>query len=440
MLPEIKTDVPGPKSLELWRLRERHVARGVSSSTKIFAAKAEGAVVTDVDGNSFLDFASGIGVANVGHCPREVVEAAQAQLKTLIHASVNVTPYEPYARLAERLCALSPIKGAKAFFINSGAEAVENAVKLAKKSTGRTGIAVVDGSFHGRTLLAMSMTSKAKPYKEGFGPFAPDIHRIPCPNAYRGEGSEEEIGLRCADAFEEALQTTLSPESVACAVIEPVQGEGGFIPMPRSFVVRMREICSKHGILLIVDEIQCGIARTGTLFAIEQTGVEPDLLTSSKSLAAGFPLSAVVGRSEIMDAAGPGSIGGTFGGNPVACAAALAVLDMVEKQDLAGKARLLGNFLRGRLLGLKDRHEAVGDARGVGAMLGIELVKDKKTKEPDKALVDRVCAAALKKGAIFISAGMLSNVVRVLPPLVMDLEQAAYGMDVLDQSLSEALE
>jgi 4-aminobutyrate aminotransferase/(S)-3-amino-2-methylpropionate transaminase len=282
------------------------------------------------------------------------------------------------------------------------------------------------------------MTGKAKPYKDGFGPFVPDICRIPCPNAYRGEGTPEEIGARCAREFDLALRTSLSPDMIACAVIEPVQGEGGFIPMPKSFVKGIREICDKYGIVLVVDEIQSGIARAGALFAIERLGVEPDLMTTSKSLAAGLPLSAVVGKEEIMQAPGPGSIGGTFGGNPVACAAALAVLDKVAKDDLCGKAAALGSFLKERLLAMKEKHEPIGDVRGMGAMLGIELVKSRETKEPDKELVDRTIAIALKKGAIFISAGMLSNVIRFLPPLVMTKEQAACGMDILDEALTEA--
>jgi 4-aminobutyrate aminotransferase/(S)-3-amino-2-methylpropionate transaminase len=332
MLPEIKVAPPGPKSLELWKLREQYVPRGVSNSSQIFAQRAKGALITDVDGNTYLDFAAGIGVANAGHAPDEVLEAIREQSEKFIHTSINVVLYEPYVKLAEKLCQLAPIQGPKkAVFINSGAEAVENAVKIAKKYTKRTGIAVVDGSFHGRTLLAMSMTSKARPYKEGFGPFVPDICKIPCPYAYRGQGTPEEIGEKCVSDFEKSLQTTLSPDSIACAVIEPVQGEGGFIPMPASFVKGIRQICDKHGIVLIVDEIQSGIARTGTLYAIEQLGVEPDLITTSKSLAAGLPLSAVIGKEAIMQAPNPGSIGGTFGGNPVACAAALAVLDNVEK-------------------------------------------------------------------------------------------------------------
>ncbi|MDR0905341.1 MAG: aspartate aminotransferase family protein, partial [Oscillospiraceae bacterium] len=382
----IVTAVPGPKSLALLARRTAAVPRGVSHSTEIFAAEAKGALIKDVDGNTFIDFAAGIGVINTGHCADEVVAAINAQSASYIHTSINVAPYEPYVELAERLNALAPVPDAKTMFVNSGAEAVENAVKIAKKFTGRTGIVTVDGSFHGRTLLTMSLTTKVKPYKDGFGPFVSDTYKIPCPNLYRNDTglSDDEFALKCADEFAFLLRTSLSPEMVACVIIEPVQGEGGFIPMPVPYIRRIREICDANGIVLIIDEIQSGIARTGTLFAIEQYGVEPDLLTSSKSLAAGLPLSAVIGRADIMEAPQVGGIGGTFAGNPVACAAALAVLGIVEKCDLNAKARALGEYLISRLREIQAKYDVVGDVRGLGAMLGMELVTDRETKEPNR--------------------------------------------------------
>ncbi|MDR1538237.1 MAG: aspartate aminotransferase family protein [Clostridiales bacterium] len=438
---KIITAVPGPKSQELLTRHIASVPRGVSNSTGVFATQAKGALIKDVDGNVFVDFTAGIGVANAGHCPDEVVGAIRRQAGEFIHTSINCLLYDPYTELAERLQTLSPVEDSKVLFINSGAEAVENAVKIAKKYTGRSAIAVVEGSFHGRTHLTMSMTAKATPYKDGFGPFVPDIATIPCPNLYRKETSmdDENYALSCADKFHRMLQTSLSPETVACVVVEPVQGEGGFIPMHSAFLKRLQSICKQYGIVFIVDEIQTGIARTGTLFASEQLGISPDLLISSKSLAAGLPLSCVIGKKEIMDAPIPGAIGGTFSGNPVACAAAQAVLDNVEKYRLCERAKKLGDYLMRRLSGMKSKYDAIGDVRGLGAMLGMEFVKDRATKEPDKGIIGTITSKSLRQGAIFISAGLLSNVIRLLPPLVMTEDQASFGMDVLDDAIGYAI-
>jgi len=437
ILPVIKTDVPGPKSKELLSLHERYVARGVSHATDIFAAKAKGALVEDADGNTFLDFAAGIGVANIGHCPDSVTEAISAQAEKFIHTSVNVVPYELYAGLAKRLCALAPIPDAKCMFVNSGAEAVENAVKIARRYTARPGIVTVDGSFHGRTLLTLGMTTKAKPYKHGFGPFINDIYKIPCPNAYRNDTalSDNEFALRCANEFERMLDVSLPPDTVACVIIEPVLGEGGFVPMPPVYLRRMGEICKKYGIVFIIDEIQSGVARTGTFYASEQLGVTPDIITTAKSLAAGLPLSAVTGRREIMDAPQVGGLGGTFAGNPVALAAALAVLGDVEKYELCARANEIGEMIISRCKQMRGRYDCIGDVRGLGAMLGMEFVKDRITKAPDREIVNRITAYALQKGVIFLNAGVLSNVIRFLPPLVMTKEQVIFGMDVLDEAI-----
>jgi len=441
-MPYIKTDIPGPKSLELLRLHEQFVARGVSRSTDIFASEAKGALIKDVDGNVFLDFAAGIGVINAGHCPDNVLRAIADQSGKYIHTSINVVLYEQYSLLAKRLCSLVPIPDAKCMFANSGAEAVENAVKIARKYTGRTGVVTVDGSFHGRTLLTLSLTTKAKPYKYGYGPFAGDTYKIPCPDIYRNATSlsDDDYARYCANVFEKMLETSLPPDVVACVIIEPVQGEGGFIPMPPAYLHRMREICTQYGIVFVMDEIQSGVARTGAMYASERLGVTPDLLTTAKSLAAGLPLSAVVGRREIMDAPQVGGLGGTFSGNPVACAAALAVLDDVQMYDLCGRARRLGEIITTRCMDMKAKYGCIGDVRGLGAMIGMEFVGDRGSKVPDKEIVNRVTAHALRRGVIFINAGVLSNVIRFLPPLVMTDEQAEYGMDILDESIRESME
>jgi 4-aminobutyrate aminotransferase/(S)-3-amino-2-methylpropionate transaminase len=423
--------------VELKKLHGRYVTHGVSNATGVFAFDADGALIKDVDGNVFLDFAAGIGVANAGHCPSEVTAAIADQAGKFIHTSINVVLYEQYARVCEQLCELAPIADAQCMLVNSGAEAVENAVKIARRYTGRSGVATIDGSFHGRTLLTLAMTTKVKPYKYGFGPYPSDVYRLPSPNPYRNDTTldADEYAVHQADTFGKMLETSISPDALACVVVEPVQGEGGFIPMPKAYLRRLKEICEKHGILFIVDEIQSGIARTGTVFAIEQFGIEPDLMTTSKSLAAGLPLSAVVGKRDVMECIQTGGVGGTFAGNPVACAAALAVLDNVEKHDLCGKARKLGAFIMARCEEMMTEHECIGDVRGLGAMIGMEFVKDREGKAPNKEIVNRVTATALQKGVIFINAGVTSNVIRFLPPLVMTDEQLEFGMDVLDASL-----
>jgi len=439
-MPSIKTALPGPKSAELLKLYNQYVAQGVSHSTNLFAAEAQGALIKDVDGNVFLDFATGIGVATVGHCPPEVVDAISAQAGKFIHTSSNIVMYESYARVCEKLAKIAPVPDAKCMLVNSGAEAVENAVKIARKFTGRPGVVTLEGAFHGRTIFALGMTSKVKPYKFGFGPFPGDQYKIPCPNLYRKdvEMPDDDYAVYCAQVFEDMLETSLSPDMIACVVIEPVQGEGGMIPIPKAYLKKMREICTKHGIVMVIDEIQSGIARTGTMYAAEQLDVQPDLMTSAKALAGGLPLSAVIGRKEIMDASHVGGIGGTYSGNPVACASAVAVLDYVEKNDLCGKAAKLGDYLRGRVLKMMDTHECIGNVRGMGAMLGVEFVKDRGTKEPNKEIIGKITAAALQEGVIFLSAGTLGNVIRFLPAVTMNDEQAKFGMDVFEKAVKAA--
>lgn len=442
-MPKIVTEIPGPKSMELLKRRNAAVARGISCSTEIFAKEGKGALLKDVDGNVYVDFAAGIGVLNAGYCDDGVVNAIRKQSEAFIHTSFNVTMYEPYIALAERLANAVPGKEPKkVMFANSGAEAVENAVKIARKYTGKMGVVTLEGSFHGRTLLTMTMTSKVIPYKDGFAPFAPECYKIPCPNGYRNPlpDSGKDCADACADYFENLLHTTLSPKMIACVVIEPVQGEGGFIPLPARYLERMQEICRKNEIVFVVDEVQAGFGRTGKLFSCQHADVEPDLITMSKSIAAGLPLSAVVGKAEIMDAPIPGAIGGTFSGNPVACAAALAVLDKMERENLPEKAEQLGAYLMERLKAMQEKYPVIGDVRGQGAMIGMEFVRDRSTKEPSPELVSKVLSLCLKKGVIFINAGLYGNCIRFLPPLVMNHEQAAYGMDVLDEAIGKALE
>lgn len=441
-MPKIVTQIPGPKSKELLERKNAVVARGISCSTGIFAAEAKGALIKDVDGNVFVDFAAGIGVINAGHCDDEVVKAIREQSEKFIHTSFNVAMYEPYIALAEKLAKTVPgSTKKKVMFANSGAEAVENAVKIARKYTGKEGVVTLEGSFHGRTLLTMTMTSKVKPYKDGFAPFAPECYKIPCPNSYRNPlpDSGKDCAESCADYFENMLHTSLSPEMVACVVIEPVQGEGGFIPLPTRYLERMQEICHKNNILLVIDEVQAGFGRTGKLFSCQHADIEPDLITMSKSIAAGMPLSAVVGKEEIMDAPIPGAIGGTFAGNPVSCAAALKVLEKMENEDLPGKAEKLGAYLMNRMNAMKEKFAVIGDVRGQGAMIGMEFVKDRSAKGPHPEFVSKVLELCLEKGVILINAGLYGNCIRFLPPLVMTEQQAEYGMDKLEEAIAEAL-
>jgi 4-aminobutyrate aminotransferase/(S)-3-amino-2-methylpropionate transaminase len=434
---ELKTEVPGPRSRALMARREKAVPAGIGHASPVFVASASGALLHDVDGNTFLDFAGGIGTLNVGHAHPAVVEAAREQLGRLTHSCFAVAPYESYVELAERFNRSIPGSFAKkTMFANSGVEAVENAVKIARRATGRSAVVVFDHAFHGRTLLGMSMTSKVKPYKLGFGPFAPEIYRFPYPYLYRrAEGlPADEPGFRAElDAF---FATQVAAEKVACVVIELVLGEGGFVVAPQAFVTALAESCRKHGILLVADEIQTGFGRTGRMWAMEHFGLEPDLTTIAKSIAGGLPLSAVTGRAEIMDAAEVGGLGGTYVGNPVACAAALAVLDLYEKGPLLAQAAELGARVEARLAGLAARHPAIGEARGLGAMRALELVKDRSTKEPDKERTQAVLRQAFERGLLLLSAGTYGNVIRMLMPLVTTSEQLEEGFDVLEQSLA----
>jgi len=436
----IKTAIPGPKSQQLIEKKRKYVADAFSLHLPAIIDKAEGAIFTDIDGNSFIDFAGGVGVLNVGHCPPGVVKAVQDQVARFMHTDFSVVPYESLIELAGRLAELAPGPSPKKCgFFNAGAEAVENAVKIAKKYTKRKGIITFEAAFHGRTLMAMTLTSRVAPYKEDFGPFAAEVYRIPYANCYRCAYGLEYPGcdLVCAEALARFFVTTVSAREVAAVIAEPVQGEGGFIVPPKGYLPRLKEICEKHGILLIIDEVQTGFGRTGTLFASEQFDVEPDLMPVAKSIAAGIPLSGVIGRQEVMDAPEDSTIGGTYVGSPVGCAAALAVLDQIEKENLLERSKAIGARLMEAFRDFQDRYPNIGDVRGIGAMVAMEFVKDPTTKEPYQEKVNKIIQAAMKRGLLLLKAGVFGNCIRVLVPLVVTDEQLEEAIGIIDESLAE---
>ncbi len=431
----LRTEIPGPRSRAILARRDAAVAGGLYRAHQIAIDHAEGALVTDVDGNTFIDFVGGIGTLNVGHRPSQVIESLHAQADKLLHFSALVGTYEPYIELCERLNAVVPISGpCKTLLGNSGAEGVENAIKIARAATGRPAIIAFEGAYHGRTLMTLSLTSKYS-FKRTFGPFMPEIYRAPFPSAYRMGVSEEEAVERCWEAFERMLIAQIGPEAIAAVIIEPVQGEAGFIPVPPAFMQRLRQFCTTNGSVLIADEVQCGFGRTGTLFAMEQMGAEPDLLVSAKSIAAGLPLSAVTGRAEIMDRPHVGGIGGTYGGNPLACAAALEVLNIFEQTNLLERANRIGQIVRARGETWLQDVPSVGDVRGLGAMIAIEIVKDRSTREPDADKVLQIVQYCAEHGLLTMRAGLYANCVRLLMPLVITDEQLQEGLDVLDKAL-----
>ena len=418
---------------DLAGLRSKYVPRGISTAHPLTADRARGSELWDVSGRRYLDFVGGIGVMNVGHSHPRVLEAVKDQLERTSHTSFQVVMYESYLRLAERLCEVAPMAGAKkAIFFSTGAEAVENAVKIARAATGRSAVISFRGSFHGRTLLTLSLTGSVQPYKQDFGPYAAEVYQTPFPYEYRGWNTEAAM----AD-LHNLLESVVSPSRVAAIIIEPELGEGGFVPAPADFMHRLRELTRQHGMLLIADEIQSGFGRTGKFFAIEHSGVEPDLVTVAKSLAAGFPLSGVVGRAEVMDAPAPGGLGGTYGGNPVACAAGLAVMDIMRDEKLPNRAARIGSVIEERMQGWAAEHDIVGDVRGMGAMMGMELVRDRKTKEPADTETARLLVAARDKGLLVLRAGTHHNVIRTLMPLTIPDEQLEEGLDMLGAALTE---
>src|SRR3954469_1800791 len=432
---ELRTAIPGPRSEEILQRKAQVVADPLSIYIPVVLDHGEGATLTDVDGNTFLDFTGGVGCLNVGHAHPRVTEAVQEQAARYLHTDFTIVPYEPYVTLAERLLALAPFSGpAKAAFFNAGTEAVENAVKFARAYTGRPAVIAFEGGFHGRTLLSLSLTSKTHPYKAGLGPFAPEIYRAPFAQDYRGPNAHTAL-----EVLERMLITQVAAESVAAIVIECVQGEGGFVVAPRPFMEGVRRICDEHGIVLVVDEVQTGFARTGRMWAIEHYDVEPDLITMAKSIAAGLPLSGVVGKAHIMDAPGDGAVGGTYVGNPVAQAAALAVLDVIEDEGLVARSGEIGEVIRGRMLEWQNRPAAIGDVRGLGSMLAIELVHDRDTKQPATELATAVVDEAAARGLLLLKSGIYSNCIRVLVPLVISDGELEEALDVWEEALAVAL-
>jgi 4-aminobutyrate aminotransferase / (S)-3-amino-2-methylpropionate transaminase / 5-aminovalerate transaminase len=432
---ELRTEIPGPRSCEITERKERVVADPLGLYLPIVIAEGKGAIVTDVDGNSFVDFTGGVGCLNVGHAHPRVVSAVQEQAARFFHTDFTIVPYEVYVEYAERLTAIAPFSGpSKAAFFNAGTEAVENAVKFARGYTRRPAVIAFEGGFHGRTLLSLTLTSKTHPYKAGLGPFAPEVYRVPFPHEYRGITTRDAL-----DALERALSTQVAAETVAAIVIEPVQGEGGFIPAPPEFMAGLRAICDREGILLVVDEVQTGFGRTGRMFASEHYDVEPDLITLAKSMAAGLPLSGVVGKAEIMDSLWDNAVGGTYVGNPVALAAAVAVLDVFEEEGLVERAQRIGETIRARMLGWQERFAAIGEVRGVGAMLAVEYVEDRATKEPAPGIASRVAEEAALRGLLLLKAGVHSNCNRVLCPLVITDAELDEGLAAWEEALDAVL-
>ncbi|MBN9291090.1 MAG: 4-aminobutyrate--2-oxoglutarate transaminase [Hyphomicrobium denitrificans] len=423
-------------SAELQARRVAAVPRGVGNVTQIFAKTAKNAEIWSEDGKRYIDFGAGIAVVNTGHQHPRLIAAIEEQLKAFSHVCFQVTPYENYVSLAERLNAIAPVPGpAKTMLASTGAEAVENAVKVARAFTGRTGIISFAGGFHGRTLMGMALTGKVVPHKKGYGPFPPDVYNVEFPNLYHGGSTEQSL-----HSLKSLFKHTADPSSIAAIIIEPVQGEGGFNIVPKDFMIALRKLCDDHGILLIADEIQTGFARTGKLFAMEHYGIKADVVTMAKGLAGGLPLSAIVGRADVMDASNPGGLGGTYAGNPIACAAAHAVLDVIEDEKLCERANAIGKIIIDRCTSLQNNSNlnCIGDVRGLGAMCAVELVKDKASGEPAPELTGALLKAANERGLILLSCGTYGNVIRFLVPLTASDDLVREGMDVFEAALTDA--
>ena len=412
---------------ELLAVREQSTPRGVGTQTTVFAAKARNAEIWDVEGKRYIDLAAGIAVINTGHNHPAIIAAVKAQLDRFSHTCFQVTPYDVYVELAARLNALAPGRTPKkTIFLTTGAEAVENAVKIARRHTGRSGIIAFSGAFHGRTMMGLALTGKVVPYKAGFGPFPAEVFHVPFPIDYHGVTAADSLA-----ALETLFKSDVEPSRIAALIIEPVQGEGGFYPAPVPFLRELREFCDRHGIVMIVDEIQTGFARTGKLFAIEHAGVEPDLMPVAKSLAGGFPLSGVIGKAEIMDSVPPGGLGGTYGGSPLGCAAGLAVLDVIENESLCDKAAAIGEQIRSWATALQGKHPCIGDVRITGAMCAIELVKNGDAESPDAELTKEIAAKSLENGVLLLTCGVRGNVIRFLPPLTIEPEMLGDALEVV---------
>lgn len=424
----------------LMKERNKHIPQGPFNVHPIFAEKAKGAIIIDIDGKEYIDFAGGIGVNNVGHCDDEVIKAVKDQLQKYIHTCFHVVMYEPYVELAKRLNEITPGKfPKKTMFANSGAEGVENAIKIARHATNRPATIAFEDAFHGRTLLAMSLTSKMKPYKFGFGPYAPEIYRMPYAYCYRCAFGLEypSCEIRCAYFLKDFFHTHISAEQVAALIVEPVLGEGGFVVPPKEYFKILKTICEENGIIFIADEIQTGFGRTAKMFAMEHYNVEADITVMAKSIAGGFPLSAITGKAELMDHPQTGGLGGTYGGNPIACRAALAVLDQFEKKDIIQRAEKIGKTVLERFKKLYERYPNIGDVRGLGAMVGMELVVDRKTKEPATTFTKQLINRCREKGLLMISAGTHSNIIRPLMPLIISDDHLEQGLSIIEESLNE---
>jgi len=441
-VPNVITPIPGPKSKALIDQRSELVPPGVYLVQPVSIASSKGCTITDVDGNTLLDFTSGIGVTSLGHCVDEVVETISDQAGKLIHSCIHVANYEPYVALAKRLTEITPGSYKKrALMLNSGSEAVENAVKIVRQSTGRKNILSFENSFHGRTYMALTLTGKWDPYKVGLGPFVPGVYFTPFPYSYRcpwGTDDKEECGKAAIHHIEKSIfKTQVDPGTVGAVITEPVQGEGGFIDPPKNFLPMLKELCEEHGIMLIDDEVQTGFGRTGKMWAIEHYGVEPDLMTMAKAIASGLPLSAVVGRDDLMKDIYPGSLGGTFGGNPIACATALKVIEIIKREKIVDKSAKLGRRLRKRLDEFYSKYESIGEVRGLGPMLAMEFVKDRKSKKPDPETSSAVMKECLKNGLMTLKAGLYNNAIRLHPPLTIEDEYLETGLEILEAAIKK---
>jgi 4-aminobutyrate aminotransferase/(S)-3-amino-2-methylpropionate transaminase len=436
---QLNTQIPGPKSRALAQRRDAAVPRGLSHATPVYVAHAQDAWLEDVDGNRFIDFAGGIGCLNTGHRNQTVITAIESQLQSFLHTCGQVTPYETYVRLAERLNQITPGKFTKkTLLVNTGAEAVENAVKIARAHTKRPAVIAFEDAFHGRSMMTLALTSKTHPYKAGFAPFPSDVYRIPYAYCYRCSYSLKypSCEVFCARHLEDTFKRVVASEDVAAVIAEPVLGEGGFVTPPLEFFRIIIDICYKHGVLFIADEVQSGFGRTGKMFASEHYGIEPDIVVTAKSLGGGLPLAAVTGRSEIMDAPGPGGLGGTFAGNPLACAAANAVIDVLERGDLLSRANHIGKQFERRAKDWQKEFNFIGDIRGLGAMRAIELVKSRDTREPAPEETKKISQYCYEHGLITITAGSYGNVIRLLVPLVISDDQMQEGLDILEEALT----
>ncbi len=441
MTINLKTAIPGPKSIEMMQRRKNAMPAGLAKSTEVAVVSADGGVVTDADGNTLLDFAGGIGMMNIGHSNKQVIDAMKEQLDKYIHICSLVATPEPYVELAELLNSLTPGDfPKKTLLANSGSEAVENAVNIARYYTKRSAVICFEGGYHGRTLLTLSLTSKYALFKKGFGPYVSDIVRLPAPNMYRKpkQFTDTEYINFCIQQFETAMIAQIDPDSVAAIIIEPVQGEGGFIPMPEQFLQKLRTVADAHGIVLIFDEIQCGAGRTGKLFACSHFNVVPDIICMAKSIGAGMPISAITGKAEIIDAPHLGGVGGTYGGNPLACVAAIEALKILSSASFLTRVNHVGDLISSTLNNWKNKYACIGDVRGLGAMLLVEFVKDRDTKEPDVEIAMEIIKDAVSHGIILIRAGLYSNCIRLLPPIVMTDEQLAEGLQVLENAIQRA--